>query len=97
MRFESSDFDRAFTVRCDYPKFASDVFHPRQMEFMLRAQPLPFSIDSGRVRIGVGANDPAVMARTAEILVAFFAGVPNFVWEDLGLKVPPISRELDGF
>lgn len=97
VRFESSDFDRAFKVRCQYPKFASDVFHPRQMEFMLRAQPLPFSIDSGRVRIGVGANDPAVMARTAEFLVAFFAGVPNFVWEDLGFKEPPISRELDGF
>lgn len=61
------------------------------------AQPLPFSIDGGKVHIGVGVNDPALMARSAEFLVAFFAGVPNFVWEDLGFKEPPISRELDGF
>jgi hypothetical protein len=97
VRFESSDFDRAFKVRCAQPKFASDVFHPRQMEFMLRAQPLPFAIESGRVRIGVGDNDPALIARSADFLITFFAGVPNFVWEDLGFAEPPISRELDGF
>ena len=55
------------------------------------------SIDSGRVRIGVGDNDPALIARSADFLITFFAGVPNFVWEDLGFKEPPISRELDGF
>ena len=97
VRFESSDFDRAFKVRSKYPRFASDVFHPRQLEFMLRARPLPFAIESGRVRVGVGSNDPALMAHSADFLVSFLAGVPAFVWEDLGHSEPPISRDLDGF
>ncbi len=97
VRFESTDFDRQFKVRCKYPKFASDVFHPRQLEFMLRAQPLPFAIEGGRIRIGVGSNDPALMATSADFVIAFLAGVPAFVWEDLGHSQPPISRDLDGF
>ncbi|MGV8909352.1 MAG: hypothetical protein ACOH1Y_10255, partial [Propionicimonas sp.] len=32
--FESDDFNRAFTVRTDDPKFASDVIHPRTMEWL---------------------------------------------------------------
>lgn len=97
VRFESSDFNRAFKVRCAYPKFASDVFHPRQLEFMLKAQPLPFSIEQGRVRFSSQVNDPAVFEHCGGFLVTFFAGVPGFVWEDLGHAQPPISRELDGF
>lgn len=97
VRFESSDFDRAFKVRCAYPKFASDVFHPRQLEFLLRAQPLPFAIVGGRVRFALGNNTPERIGHCADFLVAFFAGVPGFVWEDLGHPRPPISRDLDGF
>lgn len=97
VRFESSDFDKAFKVRCAYPKFASDVFHPRQMEFMLKAQPLPFAIESGRVRFSSSVNDPAVFEHCGSFLITFFAGVPGFVWEDLGHAQPPISRDLDGF
>lgn len=97
VRFESSNFDREFKVRCAQPKFASDVFHPRQMEFMLRTRPLPFAIKSGRVRFAVKANDPALMEQCSAFLIAFLAGVPSFVWEDLGQPEPPISRDLDGF
>ncbi len=97
VRFESSDFDRAFKVRSAQPKFASDVFHPRQLEFLLRAQPLPFAIDSGRVRFALGSNTPERIMHCADFLVAFFAGVPGFVWADLGHTRAPISRDLDGF
>ncbi|MFT4218193.1 MAG: hypothetical protein QM619_13560 [Micropruina sp.] len=97
VRFESSDFDRAFKVRSRYPKFASDVFHPRQLEFMLSARPLPFAIESGRVRFDLGDNTPERIMHCADFLVAFFAGVPGFVWADLGHTEPPISRDLDGF
>ncbi|MFT4228290.1 hypothetical protein [Micropruina sp.] len=97
VRFESSDFDRAFKVRSPQPKFASDVFHPRQLEFLLRAQPLPFAIESGRVRFALGDNTPERIMHCADFLVAFFAGVPGFVWADLGHTQPPISRDLDGF
>ena len=97
VRFESADFDKAFKVRCAYPKFASDVFHPRQLEFLLRARPLPFSIVGGRVRFALGDNTPERIGHCADFIVAFFAGVPGFVWEDLGHTQPPISRDLDGF
>lgn len=97
VRFESSDFDRAFKVRCEYPKFASDVFHARQMEFMLRTQPLPFAVRSGRVRFALGSNSPERIAHCADFLAAFFAGVQAFVWADLGEAAAPISRDLDGF
>ncbi|MFT4294776.1 MAG: hypothetical protein QM582_05120 [Micropruina sp.] len=97
VRFESSDFDRAFKVRSRYPKFASDVFHPRQLEFLLRARPLPFAIESGRVRFDLGDNTPERIMHCADFLVTFFAGVPGFVWADLGHTQPPISRDLDGF
>lgn len=97
VRFESSDFDRAFKVRSPQPRFASDVFHPRQLEFLLRAHPLPFTIESGRVRFALGSNTPERIMHCADFLVAFFAGVPGFVWADLGHPQPPISRDLDGF
>ncbi len=97
VRFESSDFDRAFKVRSPQPKFASDVFHPRQLEFLLRAQPLPFAVESGRVRFALNGNTPERIMHCADFLVAFFAGVPGFVWADLGHTEPPISRDLDGF
>ncbi len=97
VRFESSDFDRAFKVRSQQPKFASDVFHPRQLEFLLRARPLPFAIESGRVRFDLGSNTPERIMHCADFLVAFFAGVPGFVWADLGHTQPPIHRDLDGF
>ena len=32
---ESEDFNRAFTVSCPDRKFASDILHPRMMEFLL--------------------------------------------------------------
>lgn len=97
VRFESADFNSAFTVRSPTPKFAYDVFHPRQMEFLLRAQPTPFAIESSRVRFAVQDVNPEVLTWRAQFLVAFLAGVPSFVWEDLGHPEPPISRDLDGF
>jgi len=97
VHFESIDFERTFKVRCSNPKFASDVFHPRQLQFMLTALPLPFSIESGRVRFALGSNTPELIAACADFLVAFFAGVPTFVWDDLGHAQPPISRDMDGF
>lgn len=35
IELESEDFNRAFTVRCEDRRFASDVLHPRMMELLL--------------------------------------------------------------
>jgi len=44
VRFESEDFNDRFTVRTDDPKVASDVIHPRTMEFLMAMQPPGFRI-----------------------------------------------------
>ena len=97
VRFESSDFNDRFTVRCGNPKFAMDVFHPRQLEFILRSDPLPFVIEGGRLRLSPRASDPETIEWAAAFVVAFFAGVPRFVWDDLGQPTPPIDPALAGF
>lgn len=97
VRLESSDFNAAYQVRCDYPKFAMDVFHPRQMEFMLRAAPYPFATRNGRMVVKLDRYEQDAVAGMAAFTVAFFAGVPNFVWEDLGLREPPVDPQVAGF
>lgn len=97
VRFESSDFNAAYQVRSDYPKFAMDVFHPRQMEFMLRAAPFPFATRNGRLVVKLDRYEQDAITGMAAFAVAFFAGVPNFVWEDLGLREPPVDPQLAGF
>jgi len=39
IRFESEEFNDRFTVRTNDPKFASDVIHPRTMEFLTAVEP----------------------------------------------------------
>lgn len=41
LNLESEDFNRAFTVTCTDPRFASDVLHPRLMEAVLSMSPRP--------------------------------------------------------
>lgn len=91
VRFEWHDFDQAFTVRCPDPKFASDVFHPRQLEYLMASRPVPFEWDergaiqtSARVEVGT-------LKVTEAFLEGFFARVPNFVWQDLGHARPPVA------
>ena len=45
IELESEDFNRAFTVSCPDRKFASDVLHPRMMEFLLQHRALAFRFD----------------------------------------------------
>lgn len=97
VRFESSDFDRAFKVRSPQPKFALRRVPSPPAGVPAAAQPLPFAIESGRVRSALGDNTPERIIHCARTSRTFFAGVPGFVQADLGHTQPPISRELDGF
>ncbi|MEZ5191462.1 MAG: DUF3137 domain-containing protein [Nocardioides sp.] len=45
IELESEDFNRAFTVTCSDRKFASDVLHPRMMEFLLAHTEASFRSD----------------------------------------------------
>lgn len=89
VQFEWHQFNEAFTVRCASPRFASDVFHQRMMEYLMACRPLPFELTAGRIEVGTGV-DVTRIAFMEEFLLGFFARVPNFVWENLGHSRPPI-------
>ena len=91
VRFEWHDFDQAFTVRCRSTKFASDVFHPRQLEYLMEKRPLPFEwTERGTIQVSASI-DVGTLKVTESFLQGFFGRVPNFVWEDLGYRIPPVA------
>lgn len=89
-KFESSDFNRQFKVRSGNPRFASDVIHPRQMEYMLARRGPNFSIEpNGSIRVAGRKWFPEEVDAASEYLRGFFCNVPNFVWQELGAGAPP--------
>lgn len=57
LRFESEEFNKRFTVRTDNPKLASDVIHPRAMEYLMTVQPPGFRIEGGLMCFSVDKHD----------------------------------------
>lgn len=94
VQFESIDFDQRFEVGCPNPKFASDVFHPRMMEWILAEQPPPFSITGGQFHFRAAAGSPETVMWCADFVHEFLSRVPSFVWKDLGIA-PPAFRPID--
>ncbi len=93
VEFESTAFNQQFKVRCPVPRFASDVFHPRQLEYFLRTGGLGFSIEQdGLIRVEGGKWSPAELDRTSEFLHGFFARIPDFAWKELGAWPRPIAE-----
>lgn len=91
VRFESEEFNDAFTVRTSEPKFASDVIHPRQMEYLLAVRPPGFRIEGRLMRFYPSQHDTLLIGRCADVAHGFLARVPSFVWKDLGIT-PPAFR-----
>lgn len=93
VEFESTAFNQRFKVRCPVPRFASDVFHPRQLEYFLRTGGLGFHIASdGNIRVEGGRWSPAEVDRASEFLHGFFARIPDFAWKELGAWPRPIAE-----
>ena len=93
VRFESEEFNDRFTVRTDNPKFASDVIHPRTMEFLMAAQPPGFRIAGNRMRFSVDKHDTQLIGFCADFAHEFFGRVPWFVWKNLQIT-PPTFRQM---
>ncbi len=85
---ESTDFDEAYPLRTDDPRFASDVIHPRQMEFLLHARPPAFRIEGRQLRFRVDEHDTLQIGRCADLAHGFLARIPGFVWKNLGVDPP---------
>jgi hypothetical protein len=92
VRFESEEFNDRFTVRTDNPKFASDVIHPRTMEFLMVAQPPGFRIEGNGMRFSVDKHDTQLIGSCADFAHEFFGRVPSFVWENLQITPPTFRR-----
>lgn len=93
INFESHDFNEAFNVQCQVPRLASDVFHPRMMDFMLERRPLPFVIDErGAVIMELPNRDISTLLAAERFFIGFFARVPRFVWEMLRQDPPDFGQ-----
>ncbi len=94
--FELAEFNKRFDVFCSVPKFAYDVLHPRQIEYLMAVGTMPFSITGNRVRPRSGTHSHEAIAFELDVLAGFFARVPAFVWQDLGVPQPPLRLRPDG-
>ncbi|HEX5336076.1 MAG TPA: hypothetical protein VFW55_09355 [Propionicimonas sp.] len=91
--FESAEFNRAFTVRAEDPKFASDVIHPRTMEWLLATNPRGWTVQQGVVVFEVEDHDQLLVDACEATLRGWLGRIPRFVWADRGLTVPPYLVE----
>jgi hypothetical protein len=91
IRFESEEFNDSYTVRTENPKFASDVIHPRTMEFLMAAQPPGFRIEGSVMRFSVDKHDTQLIGFCADFAHEFLSRVPSFVWKNLQIT-PPAFR-----
>jgi len=93
VQFESEDFNDAFKVRAADAKFASDVIHPRTMEWLLATRPSGWSMAGSVVVFEVASHDTYAVDANETTLRGFLGRIPRFVWADLGLPVPPFLVE----
>lgn len=89
--FEWHDFNERFSIRCRDARFAHDVIHPRQMEYLMAYPAPPFTVHRhGAVTVVLRQYDSDSLLWAQRFLEGFFGRVPNFVWENLGYQEPPL-------
>jgi hypothetical protein len=89
VRFESEEFNDAFTVRTSEPRFASVVIHPRTMEYLMATRPPGFRIEGQLMRFYPREHDTSLIGLCADVAHGFLARVPSFVWKDHQISPPP--------
>lgn len=94
IEFESEDFNRAFRVKCDDPKFASDVLHPRAMEMLLehgRGQEWRFE-GADMLSWRRGRLDIPDLLQRVDLMCRVIQCIPSFVWKDRGFDPDPQAQ-----
>jgi hypothetical protein len=93
-QFESSEFNKRFKVHCPSPRFASDVFHQRQIEHLLCTSPTGFAIaPDGAIQVSKGEWLPEQIGLMQGFLWRFFGWIPDFVWKELNIWPRPIPKQ----
>ncbi|MFB6721142.1 hypothetical protein ACFCV3_13315 [Kribbella sp. NPDC056345] len=90
--FESEAFNEQFAIHARDHKFAYDVIHPRQMEFLMAVQPVSFQVVGNWAWFEPGRHDHQTIARSSYFLRDFLARIPRFVWKNLGLQDSPYPQ-----
>jgi len=92
-KFESIEFNERFKVRCPSARFASDVFHQRQIEHLLRTSPVGFAITpEGNIQVTDGEWLPEQIGAMLVFFQEFFGWIPDFVWQELGAWPRPVPK-----
>jgi hypothetical protein len=82
IELESEEFNRAFTVNCDDRKFATDVLHPRMMEYLLRIPDRGWRFsDRWLLAVRPGSHSIAELDGRLTDLDGILDLVPDFVWQ----------------
>jgi hypothetical protein len=87
--FESEAFNDQFAVSAQDAKFAYDVIHPRQMEYLMANPPVGFRIADNWVWFSPGQHSHPTIAHCSAFIRGFLSRIPRFVWRDLGLPDTP--------
>jgi hypothetical protein len=87
--FESAAFNEMFAVTAQDDKYAYDVIHPRQMEYLMANRPDSFRIVDDWAWFAVSTHSQPVIAHNSLFLRDFLALIPRFVWRNIGLADTP--------
>ncbi len=78
---ESAEFNAAFSVSCPDRKFATDVLHPRMMEYLLRYRSFGWRFEQDSMLVfAPGARTPQQIDATITVMDGITDLVPEFVW-----------------
>ena len=89
IELESDEFNRAYRVRSEDHRFASDLLNPRTMEMLLRCGGPDIRIGAGYiVLVTDGPVDPTSVYGALTVLAAMLENLPDFVWSDRGTRAP---------
>ena len=92
--FESEAFNDQFAVTAQDTKFAYDVIHPRQMEYLMANPPASFRIADDWAWFSPGVHSQPAIAHSSLFLHGFLARIPRFVWRNLGLPDAPYAAPI---
>ncbi|MEV5967516.1 DUF3137 domain-containing protein [Kribbella sp. NPDC051952] len=87
--FESEAFNKQFSVYAQDNKYAYDVIHPRQMEYLMASQPTEFRLAGDWAWFSPGRHNHPTIAHSSQFIRGFLARVPRFVWRNIGLAESP--------
>jgi hypothetical protein len=84
IELELEDFNRAFTVTCADRKFASDVLHPRMMEFLLQHRDVGWRFErDSMIVVASGRRTIPQIDATLALMDQISDRIPEFVWRQV--------------